>query len=248
MSVLVNGAPTEEYSPNRGLRQGDPLSPLLFNLVGEVLSRLLNVANSKKIFEGIRLPGCSSELTHLQFADDVVLFIDRDLDSIKGVKRVLQCFELLSGLHIHYHKSSLYGFSEDKKTLSEWADCLGCEVGKDRFTYPGNEIGASPSSIRHWDPLISKVKNRLLSWKAEHLSIAGRLVLLKASIDSLPAFWFSLFKLPTACLQSLEKAQMSFLWGETTNVPHKLHLLSWKSICQPKSGGGLGLKPLKLRI
>lgn len=89
ISVLVNGTPTDEFSPLRGLRQGDPLSPLIFNLMGEVLSKMLATTNVKKIFSGIALPNLEGELTHLQYADDVILFINNDTRSIKGVKRIL---------------------------------------------------------------------------------------------------------------------------------------------------------------
>lgn len=65
ISVLVNGAPTDEFASSRGLRQGDSLSPLMFNLVGEVLSRLLVSANKNGIFRGITLPKCDIEFTHL---------------------------------------------------------------------------------------------------------------------------------------------------------------------------------------
>ena len=47
ISILVNGSPTKEFSPGRGLRQGDPLSPLLFNIAGEVLNKMLVVAANK---------------------------------------------------------------------------------------------------------------------------------------------------------------------------------------------------------
>lgn len=110
ISVLVNSAPMNEFRPRRGLRQSDPLSPLIFNLVGEVgevLSKILSEASRRKLFLGIKLPSCDIEFIHLQYEDDVILFIDNDESSIRGVKRVLQYFELLFGLHINFSKSNL---------------------------------------------------------------------------------------------------------------------------------------------
>lgn len=65
-SVLVNGSPTEEITPGRGLRQGDPFSPILFNLVEEVLSKLLSKAALMEIFEGITIYNCAKPIPHLQ--------------------------------------------------------------------------------------------------------------------------------------------------------------------------------------
>lgn len=163
ISVLVIGTPTKEFFSARELRQGDPLSPLLFNLVGETLSQLLQTADVKKMFKRILLPNSSVELTHLQFADDVILFIQNDTESIKGVKRVLQCFEFLSGLHIDFEKSSLYTFHENQENLLQWAEILGYLVIQGPILYLGAIIRAPHTSTRFWDPLLDKIKGRLLN-------------------------------------------------------------------------------------
>lgn len=81
---------------------------------------MLSTAKDKKIFSGICLPNSDIELSHLQFADDVILFIHNNVDSVIRVEGILQCFELLSGLHINYSKSTI---------LNNWASLLGCKVG-----------------------------------------------------------------------------------------------------------------------
>lgn len=115
--ILINGSPSDEISPERGLRQGNHLSPLIFNLLGEVLFKLLNKAASESVFEGILIPGCSSPITHLQYADNVILFIKNDLHSVTGIKRILKCFELLSGLGNVKVDSTT---SNTVKLLDEW--------------------------------------------------------------------------------------------------------------------------------
>ena len=76
MSVLVNGCPTEEFFIGKGLRQGDPLSPFLFNLVVEVLSKMMDKARERGMIKGIGFNNDELHITHLQFADDTMLFID----------------------------------------------------------------------------------------------------------------------------------------------------------------------------
>ena len=95
-------------------------------IVGEVLSIMLKEAASKGIFRGI---STSEQITHLQFADDTVIFLDGTLSSAKGVKSVLQCFQLLSGLKINYEKSEIFASSSVNNELSETAAAIGCKIG-----------------------------------------------------------------------------------------------------------------------
>lgn len=89
MSILVSGSPTREFSPSCGLRQGDPISSLLFNLVVEVLSPLILKAKQIGFFRGVKLADNGYEVTHIQFADDILIFINNDEHSIKAVKNIL---------------------------------------------------------------------------------------------------------------------------------------------------------------
>lgn len=146
ISILVNGTPSQEFYPQRGLRQGDPLFPLLFLLAGQVLLCLLKVANLKGIFTGIKINDEGRSISHLQFADDTVLFIKNDMTSILGAKKVLQCFELLSGLKINFSKSALYGFKILTEDISYWATRLGCGVGTTPFKYLGTHLGINPKN------------------------------------------------------------------------------------------------------
>ena len=108
ISVLVNGTPTKEFSMSNGIRQGDPLSPMLFNLTGEVLSSMLNTASEQGIIEGLQLGKEGKKITHLQYADDTLVFLQGNEKSILGIKKVLQYFQLLSDLKKNFQKSSIY--------------------------------------------------------------------------------------------------------------------------------------------
>lgn len=215
-----------------------------------MLSRLISIACDKNIFKGITLPGCSTIITHLQYADDVVLFLDNDVNSVRGVRRVLKCFKLLSGLKINSHKSQLYGFSDNADNVQMWANILGCEVGLGAFKYLGANIGESPRLISYWDPLIKKVDLKLKSWDAESISMAGRLILIKSALDSLPTYWFSLYKIPETLIKKLEQVRRSFLWGSRSvgdSKRKRMHLIKWEKVCSSKQVGGLGLVPLRLK-
>ncbi|KAL4386453.1 hypothetical protein GQ457_09G021090 [Hibiscus cannabinus] len=106
ISVLVNGVPTDSFQIARGLRQGCSLSPMLFNIVGECLNLLLSKAVRASLFSGfvIGRGSNSMEITHLQFADDLIIFCDASLDQVRNIKRVLRVFELASGLQLNLKK------------------------------------------------------------------------------------------------------------------------------------------------
>lgn len=109
ISILVNGSPTSQFSPSRGLRHGDLLSPLFFNLVGQVLHHLLTKAKIQGKFKGLVIDDDNIKFFHLQFADDTLLFIEGEDNCIHSIKRILLIFQHLSGLKINFHKSDLVG-------------------------------------------------------------------------------------------------------------------------------------------
>lgn len=141
------------------------------------------------------------------------------------------------GLSINFQKSSLREFSDDPQTIQVWADILGCKVTLGPFCYLGATIGTSPRLTTFWNPLINNIKSKLEGWEVKHLSMLGRLVLLKAVIDIIPIFWFNLYLIPVTVLKHIERLRRGFIWGQTTQGKPRLHLLKWdKLIMQKKEG------------
>ena len=88
-SVIVNGLPHGFFKSTRGLRQGDPLSPALFIIRVEVLSQSLNTLAEHRKYKPFRIPSGCPMVTHLAFADDVVIFMSSMKTSIQLVKKVV---------------------------------------------------------------------------------------------------------------------------------------------------------------
>lgn len=113
-SISINGELAGFFPGKKGLRQGGPISPYLFIMVMEVLSKLLQIAANQGKF---RLhPNCSSpQVTHLLFADDLLVFSDGARHSLFGIAEVLLHFKSLSGLDVNPTKSEffwwIHGFS-----------------------------------------------------------------------------------------------------------------------------------------
>ncbi|KAK3219400.1 hypothetical protein Dsin_013370 [Dipteronia sinensis] len=102
ISILVNGSPTRQFGLKKGLRQRDPLSPFLFNVAVEDLSAVFRKAIDMDMLGGIVFGEATVQVTHLQFADDTIMFIQPNVDYLRNVKRILKCFELASGLHLNF--------------------------------------------------------------------------------------------------------------------------------------------------
>ncbi|GJZ24493.1 RNA-directed DNA polymerase, eukaryota, reverse transcriptase zinc-binding domain protein [Tanacetum coccineum] len=103
------GSPTSKFSLKRCLRQGDPLSPFLFIIVMEGLYMALNDGLAANMFHGVKVGSSDMHLSHLFYADDVIILLEWNLNSMKNVIRILNIFYIVFGLKINIHKSNVYG-------------------------------------------------------------------------------------------------------------------------------------------
>jgi len=110
ISVLINGSPTSEFIPKRGLRQGDPLAPFLFNVVVEALNGLMRTAVEANLYKGLSVGGNDVTISILHYADDTIFFGEASMDNLKAIKAILRTFELVSGLKINFAKSCFGAF------------------------------------------------------------------------------------------------------------------------------------------
>ncbi|KAE8661369.1 putative ATP binding protein [Hibiscus syriacus] len=182
ISVLVNGSATEKFHTARGLRQGCSLSPLLFNMAGELLHLLLSKAVDIGLFSGfdVGVHDRAFKLSHLQFADDLIIFSKGSIRDLRNVRRVLLIYELLVGLKINQVKSRIYGINVEDGALATWANDIGCSVGSFPSEYLGLPLGYKRNSAAMWEPIVERFHAKLCGWMSNFLMLAGRVVLVKA--------------------------------------------------------------------
>ena len=110
------------------MRQGDPLCPFLFTLVVDVLSRLISTAVANGLIRGVKVGSEGIVVSHLQFADNTILFLENNKDNFLNALSIFQIFELSSRLKINLSKSSLAGINIDSQELSYRASLVGCQI------------------------------------------------------------------------------------------------------------------------
>ncbi|KAJ9536499.1 hypothetical protein OSB04_un000336 [Centaurea solstitialis] len=173
ISVLANGSLTEEFSLGRGLRQGDPLAPFLFLVEAECLHLMIEKAKNLGLLNGVKVGKKDVLISHLQYADKVILFGSWETENLKNMKKVMECFYEVSGLNMNLNKSKLYGIGVQDEEVKNWAMALGCGTGKLPFNYLGLPTGSSMHSSSSWTPVIEKTKKKLARWKAKLFSFGG---------------------------------------------------------------------------
>uniref|UniRef100_A0A251UDF3 Putative RNA-directed DNA polymerase, eukaryota, Reverse transcriptase zinc-binding domain protein n=1 Tax=Helianthus annuus TaxID=4232 RepID=A0A251UDF3_HELAN len=243
-SVLVNGSPTFEFKCSKGIRQGDPISPFLFILVMEALSYMFDKEKSEGLLVGIQTPRNGPVVSHLFYADDAIIMGEWSRSNITNVVRILRVFHICSGLKINIAKSNLYGVGVSNGDLSDMANIIGCQAEEFPFRYLGLTVGANMNRVVNWKPVYDIFDTRLAKWKAGLLSMGGRITLIKSVLESLPNYFFSLYKAPVQVIKELEAKIRKFLWGGDPSS-NKVHWAAWDRVALPVDRGGLGLCKLK---
>lgn len=106
-SVLVNGSSNGRFESSKGLRQGDPLSPFIFILVAEALNLMLKKACEVGWLQGFEVVEGGTVVSHLQFADDTIVFLQPRSAQLSHLRNVLLWFEIISGLKVNFKKTSI---------------------------------------------------------------------------------------------------------------------------------------------
>ncbi|KAJ9674188.1 hypothetical protein PVL29_023628 [Vitis rotundifolia] len=234
-AVLVNGNAKGWVKAFRGLRQGDPLSPFLFTLVADVLSRMLLRAEERNLLEGFRVGRNRTRVSHLQFADDTIFFSNTREEELQTLKSLLLVFGHISGLKVNLDKSNLYGINLDQNHLSRLAEMLDCKAASWPILYLGLPLGGNPKASGFWDPVVERISRRL-----------DGITLIQSCLTHMPCYYLSLFKIPASVAAKIERLQRDFLWSRVGEGKRD-HLVSWDIVCNPKAKGGLGFGKISLR-
>lgn len=187
-AILLNGKPGVPFPFKKGLRQGDPLSPFLFAIAMKYLSRLLEGLENNHDYKFH--PRCGrNKITHLLFADDLLLF---SYGSVKFVKAVMDCFREFSkcsGLVANVEKCEVFMVGINEDGMNSICESIGMPSGQHPIRYLGVPLSSMKVTYGACKPLIEKVIHRIHHWTSRFLTYAGRLTLVQSIVSSLYTFW-----------------------------------------------------------
>ncbi|XP_073051343.1 uncharacterized protein [Primulina eburnea] len=243
-SVNINGSLTGFFGSTRGLRQGDPLSPLLFILGAEYLSRGLD--RLYRQYPAIRYrSGCDLPLSHLAYADDIIIFATGGTREMKSLMDLLHHYENCSGQLVNAFKSVIILPPRcSGRTRSRLLRITGFGEGHLPIKYLGVPLFRGNRVCSLFDPLVQMVSKKLEGWELKTLSPGSRMTLLRSVLLSVPLYMFQVVQPPLAVMERLEKVFNGFLWGSRP-LDKKWHWARWSRACLPVSEGGLGFRRLK---
>nr|GEV66850.1 RNA-directed DNA polymerase, eukaryota [Tanacetum cinerariifolium] len=219
----------------------DPLSPFLFIIAMEGLHVAMEDAMAAGLYNGCKIN--TVNLCHLFIVDDALFIGEWSRSNIVCLTSILDCFHLVFGLKINYHKSNLFGIGVPFDEVISMALITGCNALSPTFNYLGLPIDCNMALVKSWDPIIGKFSKCLTKWKASLLSIVGRTTLISSVLGAFGTYFFSLFPMPISVNKKLESVRSNFFWGSDGNIK-KIPGISWNSTLTSKDKGGLGISSL----
>ena len=241
---VVNGEYTHSLKAKRGLRQGDPLSPLLFVIVMEYLHRSLQELRYTPDFN-FHAKCEKLNIISLSFADDVLMFTRGDKISVDILMQAFMNFSKSTGLVINPSKCKVYFGAVESCIKQEIKHITAFQEGSLPFRYLGVPLTGKKLSVNHYMSLIDKIVARITHWSAKLLSYAGRLQLIRSTTYAITNYWMTCFPFPKKVIQKINAICRSFLWTGGTTISRKSPI-SWKQVCNPKNQGGLNLINLEI--
>lgn len=238
--VLLNGVPRKQFQCKRGVRQGDPLSPLLFVLATDLLQSIINKAKDLGL---LRLPlqqRRGQDFPIIQYAGDTIMVLEACPRQLFFLKEILNSVVDSIGLRAYSQKSNIYPISVHPAKMELLAKTFQCQIGTLPFTYLGLPMGLTKPEIDALLPMIQKIERRMSS-TSQFLSQAGRLQMVNSFFSSLRTYIMCTLRLPKTIVKQIDRYRRHCLWRGSDINAKKPPQAAWGTTCKPKAQGGLGI-------
>ena len=232
--VKNNGWLSRKVDMHRGIRQGCPISALLFILATEVLS--CNISNNKEI-KGYKIGEC--EIKMVQHADDCTLAL-RDESSVKEVINTVNCFTNVTGLKLNMSKSEGIWIGSSKNNNNYFEEihfnkdpirCLGIYIGTDKIK----------CEKLNWENKLEDFDKLLNNWKKRKLTLFGKVQIINALAISKLIYIFSCLPVNDKIIKQVQKKIYDFIWNKRDRIKRN-------TVIGKKEHGGLNIVDVESKV
>lgn len=232
--IILNGRPTTPFRLARSVRQGCPISPLIFILAFDNLSLMLSEAVAQQTLVGVRFPHLDTANLHTMFADDTSMVIKAEMRYVKKVKEILDIFGAASGLYCTWEKTKAAFIPGGLPPVAFRPLPWQWEVNATATKLLGFPTASSFSSIQMEQLIVTKMSTSIEKLKLRHLSLAGRVTAANCLIMGSLWYILTLWAGDLDFLSKIQKGIEAFVWADKSRVNRN-------TTTQGKAKGGLGL-------
>ena len=250
-TVIINGECSDPFLVTRGVRQGDPLSCILFIMAIEPLSCQLRSSN----MIGFHIPGTAERLINTLFADDTSAFLSQ-YDSWSDLWSILSSWCVSSGARFNDPKTEIIpmGSAKYRDTVRHHRTVSGLQgpetihpsihIANDDEPVRILGVWVGPCISQHdvWDPVLTKVTRFLDRWGKCHPSLQGKRHIIQMGPGGITQYLAKVQGMPREVENRLVKIISSFIWGKDKRPP-----VSLDTLCLPICEGGMNILDIRAR-
>jgi hypothetical protein len=182
--VRINDENSDFFLTRKGVRQRDPISPILFNFVADVSTRMLLKAATHGHITDLMQSMTNTRVISMQYADNTLLFLKNDLHSAINLKWLLSCFEQMSEMIINFHKCDLISIKVEEQDAHLVSQSLCCKLGKFPLKYLGVPLHYTKLRKEDIQPIVDKLPKKAAGWRGRLLNHATKLELVRSVLAS----------------------------------------------------------------
>ena len=227
LCVIQNGFFSKFFHIGRGCRQGDPVSPYIFNLCVEIMGMMIR---QNKNIRGIRIGG--EEICLLQYADDTVIFLDGTEKSLKSALDLLFQFSKYSGLKPNYDKTKVIWIGSKINSKDTMYNESGINWTNDPFNVLGIIYTSNLNNMEdlNYNDKILKIEKDITAWSRRNLTVFRKITVIKSLLIPKPTHLFIALPRPNLDrLKHLEKLLYNFLWrGGKDKISRKVMVQNYE--------------------
>lgn len=247
--IMINGTLSDTFEVNRGVRQGDPLSCLLFDIAIEPLA---NVMRKSDKLRGYEIPGVEEKLIATLFADDTTVYLSEG-DKFSDLEEILESWCKASGARFNVDKTEIIpcGTEEHRvRMLTErthnpnfpkLAENMRIAKEGEATRTLGGWVGNKVNEISVWSKTIDKINKNLTRWKKGHPTIKGKKHIIQMIIGGMTQYLTTVQGMPKEIERNLEKTLKDFIWDD------KRSAINLKTLTLPIEKGGHGILDIPIR-